>query len=105
MSVSRRYEILLPLQFNDGTPVPDVLIGEVLGEPRRRFGAVTWEPQPIRGAWEHGGEVFRDDLMRVIVGVPDTATNRQHFLELKGDLKARFRQIDIWMTTHLVDVV
>ena len=26
MSVSRRYEILLPLRFNDGQPVPDALI-------------------------------------------------------------------------------
>ncbi len=26
----RRYEILLPLRFNDGQPVPDDLVGAVL---------------------------------------------------------------------------
>lgn len=43
MTVLRRYEILLPLQFNDGRPVPDALLGETLVELRSRFGAVTWE--------------------------------------------------------------
>ena len=40
MSVSRRYEILLPLRFNDGQPVPDELIGDTLSEIEGRFGAV-----------------------------------------------------------------
>ena len=52
MSASRRYEILLPLQFNDGQAVPDPLLGEALLELRQHFGAVTWETQIIRGAWE-----------------------------------------------------
>ena len=41
MSASRRYEILLPLRFNDGRRVPEVLVGETLVELRRQFGAVT----------------------------------------------------------------
>jgi hypothetical protein len=105
MSASRRYEILLPLQFNDGQPVPDALRGDVLLELRRRFGAVTWETQTIRGAWEDAGRLYRDDLMRVIVDVPDTSDNRQFFREFKERLKPRFRQLDIWMTTHLVEVI
>ena len=38
-----------PLQFNDGQPVPDTLVGDALLELRQRFGAVTWETQIIRG--------------------------------------------------------
>jgi len=30
MSASRRYEILLPLRFNDGELVPDEFVGEAL---------------------------------------------------------------------------
>jgi len=41
MSSSRRYEILLPLRFNDGQQVPWTLIGDTLVELRRRFGAVS----------------------------------------------------------------
>jgi hypothetical protein len=105
MNASRRYEILLPLQFNDGQTVPDALRGEVLMELRERFGAVTWETQIIRGAWEDAERLYRDDLMRVIIDVSDTNDNREFFRQFKERLKSRFRQVDIWMTTHLVEVI
>jgi hypothetical protein len=47
----RRYEILLPLRFNDGQPVPDELIADTLLELRQQFGAVSSETQIIRGYW------------------------------------------------------
>ncbi len=105
MSASRRYEILLPLQFNDAQPVPDSLVGDALLELRQRFGAVTWETQIIRGTWEHGGRVYHDDLMRVVIDVADTEDNRRFLRLFKEHLKIRFRQLDIWMTTHLIEVV
>ena len=105
MSASRRYEILLPLRYNDGQPVPDPFLGEALHELRQRFGAVTWETQIIRGTWEHAGQLYRDDLMRVVIDVPDTETNRAFFGEFKERLKTRFDQVDIWITTHLVEVI
>ncbi len=48
MSKSRRYEILLPLKFNDGQPVPDSLIRATLLEflPQSRGLAVTTGPGP-----------------------------------------------------------
>ncbi len=105
MSASRRYEILLPLRFNDGQPVPDESVGETLLELRRRFGAVSWETQAVRGLWQHQGRVYRDDSVRVWVDVPDTPENRRFFQDFKDQLKTRFRQIDIWMTTYLIEVV
>ena len=105
MSASRRYEILLPLRFNDGQPVPDELVGEALLEIRQRFGAVSSETQVIRGHWQHQGEVYRDDLVRVFVDVADTAESREFFVSFKEQLKVRFRQIDIWMTTHPIEVI
>jgi hypothetical protein len=54
MTVSfRRFEILLPQQFNDGKPVPDDLFAETLLELRQQFGAVSSETQIIRGLWQH----------------------------------------------------
>jgi hypothetical protein len=48
MSISgRRFEILLPLRFNDGKAVPDDFIGDALVELRTRFGAVSSETQRI----------------------------------------------------------
>jgi hypothetical protein len=48
MSALRRYEILLPLRFNDGELVADALISDTLIELENHFGAVSWETQVIR---------------------------------------------------------
>ncbi len=105
MSNSRRYEILLPLKFNDGQSVPLSLIGQTLVELKLRFGAVSWETQVIHGVWQHQGVDFRDDLVRVFVDVPDPPENRHFFINLKSHLKSRFKQLDIWMTTYPVEVL
>jgi hypothetical protein len=105
MSASRRYEILLPLRFNDGQSVPDALISDTLIELENRFGAVSWDTQVIRGHWRAEGEVYSDDLMRIILDVEDLAEHRQFFHEFKESLKSRFRQIEIYMTTHLIEVI
>jgi len=101
----RRFEMLLPLKFNDGQPVPAELVANTILELRRRFGAVSCETQLIRGEWEHQGEVFRDDLMRVFVDVPDTRESSAFFQEFKERLKKDFQQLEIWMTTYPIVVV
>ncbi len=101
----RRYEVLLPLKFNDGRPVPDEAINKTLRELEEQFGPVSCETQNIRGFWTSQGTAFRDDLIRLFVDVPDTAVNRQFFVEFKERLKERFEQLDIWLTTHPLDVI
>jgi hypothetical protein len=102
---SRRFEILLPVRFNDGQPVPDDVIADTLLELRQQFGAVSSETQIIRGIWEHQGQSFRDDMVRVFVDVPDVSENREYFVNLKDRLKSRFRQLEIWMTTYPVEIL
>ncbi len=101
----RRFELLLPLRFNDGRPIPDELIGDTVLELREQFGAVSAETQTIRGTWQHEGQVYRDDLVRVFVDVPDAPDSREFFVGFKERVKVRFRQLDIWMTTYLVEVL
>ncbi len=101
----RRFEVLLPLRFNQGEAVPDELIADTLLELEQQFGAVSAETNPIRGHWHHEGQLFRDELVRVFVDVPDLPEHLEFFREFKERLKSRFRQIDIWMTTHLLDVL
>jgi hypothetical protein len=101
----RRFEILLPRRFNDGAPVPDELIADALLELRHRFGAVSCESQTIRGQWEHQDQIYRDDLVRVFVDVPDVAESRLFFQDFKERMKETFRQLDIWMTTYPIEVL
>ena len=69
MNELRRYEVLVPLLFNDGTPVPDSLLVRTFTELRARFGAASWETQTLRGSWEHEGAIYHDNLARFFVDV------------------------------------
>lgn len=101
----RRFEVLLPLRHNDGSPVADDAIADTLIELEDQFGAVSCETQTTRGRWRFDGETYRDDLTRVYVDVADLPEHRQFFLDYKERLKTRFQQIDIWMTTYLIEVL
>lgn len=101
----RRFEILLPLRFNDGRYVPDELIGNTLLELRQQFGAVSCETQTIRGMWTHEADVYRDDLFRVFVDTDDSPAALEFFVELKERLKKDFEQVDIWMATYPIEVL
>ncbi len=48
---------------------------------------------------------FHDDLVRVFVDVLDVAENRAFFRQFKEQLKTRFRQIEIRMTTYPIEVL
>jgi hypothetical protein len=104
-SSSRRFEILLPTRFNDGQPVADELLADTLLELRQQFGAVSCETQVIRGLWEFEGKSYRDELVRVFVDVPDAPEAMESFRGIKERLKARFQQLDIWMTTYPIEIV
>lgn len=101
----RRFELLLPLRFNDGQPIPNELVADTLIELEERFGAVSCETQTIRGLWHHEGQPFRDDLVRLFVDAPDVAESREFFLAFKERLKSRFQQLDIWLATYTVEVL
>jgi hypothetical protein len=49
--------------------------------------------------------VFRDDLIRVFFDASDVPSSRDFFVDYKEQLKARFQQLDIWMTTYPIEVL
>ena len=46
----RRFEILLPLRFNDGRPVPKELLEKTHEELKYEFGALSLETQETQSA-------------------------------------------------------
>jgi hypothetical protein len=101
----RRFEVLLPLRFNDGQPVPDGLIADTVLELFDQFGAVSSETQTIRGRWGYATEVFRDDLMRAFVDTDDSEASIEFFVNYKEQLKLRFEQIDFWIATNRIEII
>lgn len=100
-----RYEILLPLRYNDGSEVGQALFDLTRDELIARFHAVTVEPEPIRGFWVFEGQRYDDHLMRMFVVVIQSKENKEFFREFKERLKERLQQKDIWITAHTVQVV
>lgn len=100
----RRFEVLLPLQFNDGRDVPAEWLAEAILEIVDYFGAASYETQKVEGHWRHGGVLYRDDLVRVIVDVPDSARNRQWMKEFKNRWRERFDQVELWMVSYRIEI-
>ena len=103
--VRRRYEILLPLQFNDDQSVPETLLWETVEQLEKHFHALSWETQVVRGIWHHEGTAFRDNHTKLVLDVEDSPENRAFFVAFKEKLKERFQQLDIWITSHVIDVI
>ena len=103
-SKSRRYEVLLPVRFNDGNDVPEALLGESINEIVEQFGAVTFHRETVEGHWQHDETLFRDDLALVVVDVPDTAKNRKWMQAFKSKWKQRLNQLEIWMVSYPIDI-
>lgn len=81
----RRFEGLLPLQFNDGWDVPAEWLAEAILEIVDHFGAASYETQKVEGHWRQGGVLYRDNLVRVVVDVPDSTANRHWMRQFKFD--------------------
>jgi hypothetical protein len=100
----RRFEVLLPLQFNDGRTVPPEWLAEAVLEIVDHFGAVSYETQKVEGHWRHGGVLYRDDLVRIIVDVPDLAKNRRWMKHFKERWKDRLEQLELWLISYPIEI-
>jgi hypothetical protein len=85
----RRFEVLLPLRFNDGSEVPGDWLSEAVLEVVESFGAASYETQKVEGHWRHSGIMYRDDLVRAVVDVPDLPKNRKRMRDFKSRWKSR----------------
>ena len=99
-----RFEVLLPLRFNDGRDVPGEWIAEVVLEMVDHFGAASYETQKVEGHWRHSGILYRDDLVRIVVDVPDSARNRQWMKQFKDRWQVRLEQLELWMVSYRIEV-
>ncbi len=100
----RRFEVMLPLQFNDGREIPSDWLAEAVLEVVNQFGAASYETQKVEGHWRQGGVTYRDNLVRIVVDVPDTAANRTWMRQLKSRWKSRLDQLELWVVSYRIDV-
>ena len=100
-----RYEILRPLCYNDGRPIESEKFRQTTRELLESFAATTLDLLAAMGSWKYGGTIHRDTLLRLIVDVPASAPADDFFRDYKETLKARFQQIDIWISSHEIQII
>ncbi len=101
---TKRYEILLPLNYNDGTEIEPEKFDQTAEELSDQFGGVTQDTVRITGTWKYGGARYRDELLRIRIDSNDPRA--VDFLRsYKQRLKERFQQIDIWITAHELEII
>jgi hypothetical protein len=100
----RRFEILLPLQFNDGSDIQTDLLSDAIFEMVDHFGSASYYNNIIEGRWTHEGDVFQDSNSKLVVDVPDTDENRQWMRDFKLRWKDRLEQLDLWLISFEIDI-
>jgi hypothetical protein len=103
----RRYEILLPAEFNDGRLVADACprcLPDSLTEVARTFGAFTFRPDLAIGSWTEGGHRYDDRLFLLSVDVDDSAEHRAWIAHFTTHALQRFEQLEIYVTSYPVEV-
>jgi hypothetical protein len=100
-----RFEILLPLFYNDGRRIEAEQFVQTDDELVRRFGATSTDMVVVRGRWLYQSTMYQDQLLRVRIDVEDTPENWQAMRMVKDALKVRFDQLEIWITAHRVEVI
>jgi hypothetical protein len=84
--------------------VPTDWLGDAVFEIVDHFGAVSYETQRVEGHWRQGNVIHRDNLVRLVIDVPDTATNRRWMKEFKARWKKRLDQLELWLVSYVITI-
>ncbi len=103
----RKYEIYLPLKYNNGEAIESEKIVGVWDELAEAFGGITVSPlsAPYQGRWKYGGVEYIDEIIKVEVVAANDRAAKKFLKEFKERLKESLQQIDILITTHGIQVI
>jgi hypothetical protein len=100
-----RFEILLPLFYNDGRAIEREKFLDTDDDLVQQFGATSTDTVVVRGRWLYQSTTYQDQLVRVRIDVDDTPEHWQAMRTIKETLKTRFDQLDIWITAHRIEII
>ncbi len=99
----RSVDIYLPLDYNDGRPIPDSKYVALQHELLSRYGGVTCIHRqfPLQGIWQAETIAYHDRV--IVLSVMDFRNETQldslrYLVKLKDRLKKRFEQLEILIT-------
>jgi hypothetical protein len=96
----RKYEIHLPLNYSDGQPIEQEKIKSVRDELVNVFGSFT---VPDKKTWRYDGAGCVE-IMRLEIVTADDRVPKKYLTAFKERLKESFRQTNILITTHRIQL-
>ncbi len=97
---ARRYDLYLPLTYNDGRPISDDIFDEIEQRLLAKFGGLTSQQRqfPMRGIWQGEAQLFLDEV--VIMTALDFRRNgsTSFITALKKYLLTELDQLEILIT-------
>jgi hypothetical protein len=103
---ARRYDVYLPLQFNDGRRIPRRRFYDLEQQMLARFRGVTsmQEKFPLSGAWLGESKLYIDQVI-VVTALDFRRRGSSRFVaRLKRQLIESFQQLEILITETAVRV-
>lgn len=103
----KRYEIYLPLKYNDGKEIEAEKFKQIREELIAMFGALTVSSlfAPFQGRWKYGGVEFIDDIFKIEIITSDDRLAEKFFKNYKEHLKHFLEQIDILITEQEIKTI
>ncbi len=98
----KKYEIYLPLKYNDGREIEAEKFKQIREELISFFGALTVSSQsaPYQGTWKYGGVSFIDDVIKIEIIAGADRRTQKYLKDFKQRLKTLLDQIDILITAQ-----
>jgi len=97
---ARRYDIYMPVRYNDGRPIEEEKYDRVEYRLLRHFGGLTSQERkfPFRGKWQEGTTVYSDEVIVLTVIDFRRGGSTRFIARLKADLLREFEQLEILIT-------
>ena len=98
----KKYEIYLPLKYNDGKKIESEKLIEIQQQLMAVFGGITISSMsaPYAGTWRRAGVEFNDNIFRIEIITTEELDSHRFFKNFKRQLKRSLRQLDILITVQ-----
>jgi hypothetical protein len=103
---ANRYDLHLPLTYNDGRPIADEKFDAVERPLLARFGGLTAQQRefPLKGIWQGESRLYLDQVIIITVLDFQRTGSTRFFAQLKKTLLREFDQLAILITESTLRV-
>jgi len=108
----KEYEIYIPINYNDGTPVERIEFDGVKDCLLAHFDGISVSPEPIIGYWKHPGSspdsaprIYKDYCHVYTIIAKDSKAVRDVIRSLKSHLEESLGQFQIFVTIRDIEIM